>query len=66
MDTGDIVALLDQGAYCEAVSTDFCAIPIPAAVVAEAGRADVTRPRSTVDEIVGRYRVPDWLGDRVA
>lgn len=62
LEPGDVVAVLDQGAYCEAVTSDYCAIPIPAAVLASDGRAEVTRRRETVDDIVARFEVPSWLG----
>lgn len=62
LEPGDVVAVLDQGAYCEAVTSDYCAIPIPAAVLASDGRAEVTRRRETVDDIAARFEVPSWLG----
>jgi diaminopimelate decarboxylase len=61
LDPGDLVAVLDQGAYCESVTSDYCAIPIPAAVLASKGRAAVVRRRETVEDLVGRFDVPDWL-----
>jgi len=33
---GDILAVLDQGAYCEAVSSDYCSVPVPAAGACQA------------------------------
>jgi diaminopimelate decarboxylase len=58
---GDLVAILDQGAYCESVTSDYCAIPIPATVLASRGRAAIVRRRETVQDLVDRYDVPDWL-----
>jgi diaminopimelate decarboxylase len=62
LEPGDVVAVLDQGAYCESVTSDYCAIPIPAAVLASDGRAEVVRRRETVEDLVGRFEVPGWLG----
>jgi diaminopimelate decarboxylase len=61
VERGDVLASLDQGAYCEAITSNFCAIPIPAAVLACDGEADLVRPRETVQEIVDRYRIPERL-----
>lgn len=58
---GDLVAILDQGSYCEAITTDFCAIPVPAAVLVCDGAADWARRRETVDDISARYLIPDRL-----
>ena len=61
---GDLIAVLDQGAYCEAVTSDYCAIPIPAAAVVSDGRASVARRRESPDDLVARFDVPDWLGSK--
>lgn len=61
LEAGDLVAVLDQGAYCESVTSDYCAIPIPAAVLASKGRAALVRRRETVEDLVARFDVPDWL-----
>ena len=58
---GEVVAVLDQGAYCESVTSDYCAIPIPAAVMASSGRVEVVRRRETVEDLVARFDVPAWL-----
>ena len=61
LEPGDIVAILDQGAYCESVTSDYCAIPTPAAVLASRGRSAIVRRRETVQDFVDRFSVPDWL-----
>ena len=58
---GDLVAVLDNGSYCEAITTDYCAVPIPAAVMVSDGRSAITRRRETVDDLVARFDVPGWL-----
>ena len=58
---GDLLAVLDNGSYCEAITTDYCAVPIPAAVMVSRGRSSVTRKRETVEDLVGRFDIPAWL-----
>ncbi len=58
---GDLVAVLDAGSYCEAITSDYCAVPIPAAVMVSGGRSAITRRRETVDDLVARFDVPGWL-----
>ncbi len=62
LERGDVVAILDQGAYCESVSSDYCAVPIPAAVLASDGRAEIIRRRVAPGEIPAPFAVPSWLG----
>lgn len=61
MERGDVLAVLDQGSYCEAITTDFCAIPIPAAILVRDGDAELVRRRQTVQEIESRYLIPARL-----
>ena len=58
---GDLIAVLDNGSYCEAITSDYCAVPIPPAVMVSEGRSAMTRRRETVDDIVARFDVPTWL-----
>jgi diaminopimelate decarboxylase len=58
---GDLLAILDNGSYCEAVTSDYCAVPIPPSVMVSDGRAALTRRRETADDIVARFDVPEWL-----
>jgi len=58
---GDLIAILDNGSYCEAVTSDYCAVPIPPSVMVRDGRAALTRRRETADDIVARFDVPEWL-----
>jgi diaminopimelate decarboxylase len=53
--SGDIIAILDQGAYCEAITSDYCAVPIPSAVMLKNGHATVTRLRQTADDLVSTF-----------
>jgi diaminopimelate decarboxylase len=60
---GDIVATLDQGSYCEMISTQFCAFPRPATILVNKEGADTIRQRETLDEIIAQYRIPAWLSN---
>jgi diaminopimelate decarboxylase len=61
LERGDVLAVLDQGAYCEAVASDYCVVPLPATALVSHGRADLVRRRETLDEVVARYEIPSWL-----
>jgi diaminopimelate decarboxylase len=61
LERGDLIALLDNGAYCESVTSDYCAVPIPAAVMADDGQAAICRRRETVADIEARFSVPAFL-----
>jgi diaminopimelate decarboxylase len=61
LERGDLVAVLDQGAYCESVTSDYCAVPIPAAVLASDGRAEIIRRRVSAGEIAAPFAMPSWL-----
>lgn len=50
LERGDLVALLDQGAYCDSVATEYCSFPIPASVMASKGTAKpIRRRRNEID-----------------
>jgi diaminopimelate decarboxylase len=58
---GDLVAVLDAGAYgfTEAMPF-FLSHPIPAEVAVRGGRAALIRPRHAPEEWLARQVVPDW------
>ena len=58
---GDIVAFLDTGAYGETKAATFNAQPRPATVLVCGSNADVITERETLDQVIGRYRVPERL-----
>jgi diaminopimelate decarboxylase len=59
---GDVVALLDTGAYQESLATNFNALPRPATVLVSGDRSDVIRRREREDEVFARDVVPARLG----
>ena len=59
-EVGDLVAVLDVGAYGFTESMPlFLSHPIPAEVVVRGGRADLIRPRQEPAEWLDRQVVPD-------
>jgi diaminopimelate decarboxylase len=59
---GDVVALLDTGAYQESLATNFNAMPRPATVLVSGERSQVIRRREREDEVFARDVVPARLG----
>jgi diaminopimelate decarboxylase len=58
---GDVVALLDTGAYCESKSLQFNALPRPATVLVSGSTVDVISERETIADVTARMRVPERL-----
>lgn len=58
---GDVLALLNQGAYCETESTQFNAFPRPEVVMLDRGQAFVVKRRETIDDIHARDVIPNEL-----
>jgi diaminopimelate decarboxylase len=60
-DVGDLVAVLDAGAYGFTESMPFfLSHPIPAEVAIRRGRAELIRPRQDPAEWLDQQRVPAW------
>jgi diaminopimelate decarboxylase len=59
---GDVVALLDTGAYQESLATNFNALPRPATVLVCGSHSEVIRRREREDEVFARDVVPPRLG----
>ena len=55
---GDIIAVMDQGAYCEAITSDYCAVPIPAAVMLKDEKVLVTSRRNTLEDLARVFPDP--------
>ncbi|NLF12470.1 MAG: hypothetical protein GX597_11845 [Anaerolineaceae bacterium] len=58
---GDVLALLDTGAYQEVSMSNFNAIPRPATVLVTGGRAAVVRRRETEEDVFRRDVLPEHL-----
>src|SRR4029077_3381661 len=55
---GDVVAILDTGAYQDAASSNFNALPRPATLSVDGDRAEVVKRGETVDDVCRRDIVP--------
>jgi diaminopimelate decarboxylase len=62
VEPGDVVALLETGAYQESSASNFNALPRPATVLVHDDEAEVIRRAETVDDVYARDSVPDRLG----
>jgi diaminopimelate decarboxylase len=58
---GDLVALRDHGAYTDTSGTQTNAIPRPATVLADRGRATLVKRRETLADVIGRNVIPPEL-----
>jgi diaminopimelate decarboxylase len=58
---GDVLALLDTGAYQEVSMSNFNAMPRPATVLVTGGRAAVVRRRETEEDVFRRDVLPEHL-----
>lgn len=58
---GDLVAVLNQGAYCEAQSTQFNGIPRPEVVLVDGDRYEVIKRREVLGDIYMRDSIPERL-----
>ncbi|MGD8624060.1 MAG: hypothetical protein PVJ34_05950, partial [Anaerolineae bacterium] len=61
VEVGDILAMLDTGAYQEVSMSNFNAMPRPATVLVTGDRAAVIRRRETEKDVFRRDLVPDHL-----
>lgn len=61
VDVGDVLALLDAGAYGFAMSSRFHAKPPAAEVLVCNGAAELIRVRSGLEELLDGTRRPSWL-----
>lgn len=58
---GDVIALLETGAYQESSASNFNALPRPATVLVRGGDAELVKLGETDDDVYARDRVPDRL-----
>jgi len=62
LEPGDLVVFLDTGAYQDAGSYNFNAMPRPATVLVAGDRAEVVKRAETLDDVFARDIVPGRLG----
>jgi diaminopimelate decarboxylase len=61
VEAGDLVALLDTGAYQEVSASNFNALPRPASVLVCGAQAEVIRRAETLQDVYARDVVPERL-----
>jgi diaminopimelate decarboxylase len=62
VEPGDVICLMNHGAYGDTSGTNFNAMPRPAVVVVDDGRAALAKRHETLMDLVARYEGPllDW------
>jgi diaminopimelate decarboxylase len=58
---GDVIAILETGAYQESSASNFNALPRPATVLVAGDQAEIVKRAETVDDVYGRDVVPERL-----
>ena len=58
---GDLVAFRSAGAYGAVMASEYNARPLVPEVLVSGDRWAIVRPRPTVEEMLARDRLPDWL-----
>ena len=58
---GDLVAFRSAGAYGAVMASEYNSRPLVPEVLVAGDRFAVIRPRPSIDEMLGRDRIPDWL-----
>ncbi len=58
---GELLAILNAGAYAFSMSSQYNARPRPAEVLVKNGRFELIRDRERFDDLLKGQRVPSWL-----
>jgi diaminopimelate decarboxylase len=61
VDSGDVLAFLDTGAYQDASASNFNALPRPGTVLVSGGAAEMVRRHETVEDVFSRDLIPERL-----
>ena len=61
MQDGELVAFRSAGAYGAVMASEYNSRPLVPEVLVAGDRFDVIRPRPTIEEMLARDRIPDWL-----
>jgi diaminopimelate decarboxylase len=61
LERGDVLAVLNTGAYTFSMASNYNRIPRPAAVLVSPGKADVIAERQTYDDVLRWDRIPEHL-----
>ena len=58
---GDLIAMLDMGAYQEVSACNFNALPRPATILINGNQAEVIRRAETLEDVFRRDIIPERL-----
>jgi len=58
---GDVVAVLDAGAYGFAMSSQYNSRPRCAEVLVKEGRAELIRQAESLEDLLAKQRLPEWF-----
>ena len=58
----DLLAIESAGAYGAVMASDYNNRPLIAEVMVKGGEFAIVRPRHTYEDMLGRDRLPGWLG----
>lgn len=61
MRAGDILAVMETGAYTYSMASNYNRLPKPAVVLAAPGRVDLLAARETAGDLTRLDRIPAWL-----
>ncbi len=61
VEEGDLVALLETGAYQESSASNFNALPRPASVLVHGDRAELIKRAETINDVYARDLIPERL-----
>ena len=61
MKEGDLIAMLDMGAYQEVSAANFNALPRPAVVMVKDDQAEIIKTAETIEDVYRRDRIPAHL-----
>ncbi len=61
MKQGDLLAILDVGAYGICMSNQYNARPRPAMVLIDGSRVALIRERESYEDIISKDRIPEWM-----
>lgn len=61
---GDLIAMLDMGAYQEVSACNFNALPRPATLLVTGDKAEIIRRAETLEDVFGRDVIPERLNNK--
>ena len=62
IEADELVAFRSAGAYGAVMASEYNSRPLIPEVLVQGDQFAVVRPRPTFDEMLGRDRMPEWVG----